>query len=475
MSHLGPTLLVEAVLLALALVLAWQRPPAALRLADRLDAALGWVVSKPWLAILLPGALLIALRLALLPLYPFGEIIGRDESSLVLGAETLLQGRLAMPPHPLAPFFESVYVNQSPAYQSMYFPGRFIDLAIGQALFGDVRFGMLLVIAIAMSLLTWALRPWMSAKWALAGAILMMAHFGLFGSLATRPNGTGLVTLGAVLLVGAYGRLRHRINWLASIALAVGLATLAISRPLEGLFVSAPLVLSLVWRWRAAFALRSWGTIVTFALPMIVLVGLAGWLLVANNVAGTGSPTEAPYAKNRTEYATTPVLFFSPRPTPSRPVPDHLRAFYIEEGKRYEEMQTLPGVIEQFAVKILYIGQYFVGLLFLGPLPGGRCLVPERAGCDRSHCHVLRLLPAGAVHLALLCPATVWHLCVVHYQRVAAAPCLGWRATRLCTRADTGFDVGPACPHRHAGVGRYRQLRGMSPASLPYDAGEQTA
>ena len=46
-----------------------------------------------------------------------------DEQSYALGARMLASGRLWMPAHPLARFFDSFYIFVEPVYASMYFPG----------------------------------------------------------------------------------------------------------------------------------------------------------------------------------------------------------------------------------------------------------------------------------------------------------------------------------------------------------------
>src|SRR6266849_4319275 len=91
---------------------------------------------RPLACLLVVGLLPILLRLALLPWYPVPVPRVADEFGHLLVADTLLQGRLANPEHPLRQHLATMYVLQSPTYASIYPIGQGALLALGRILTG---------------------------------------------------------------------------------------------------------------------------------------------------------------------------------------------------------------------------------------------------------------------------------------------------------------------------------------------------
>src|SRR5579871_4464050 len=160
-------------LVALVFGRAWIAP-AARRLAERT----GWCM-------LSLAALVIVLRMALLPVHPVPTPTGADDFSYLLLGDTLAHLRLANPPHPMREFFETTYVLQQPAYSSIYPIGPAIVLAIGQLAFGLPWVGVLLSMALFCALCFWMLRGWTAPGWSLVGGLLAVC---LFGPLNTWMN-----------------------------------------------------------------------------------------------------------------------------------------------------------------------------------------------------------------------------------------------------------------------------------------------
>ena len=161
--------LVEITLAIVIVALGWRRwiHPLSQKLAPKTGLCMA-------ILILLP----IAFRLALLPQYPIPSPNVADDFSYLLSADTLRHFRLANPTHPLHQFFETFFVLQEPAYQSIFPPGQGLILALGWTIFGHPWAGVAISIGALCALCYWMLRAWTTPGWALIGGLLAVVQFG---------------------------------------------------------------------------------------------------------------------------------------------------------------------------------------------------------------------------------------------------------------------------------------------------------
>ena len=92
---------------------------------------------KSW-AVAGVGVSVIVLRAALLPLFPVPLPIVPDDFSFLLASDTFAHGRLTNPTPAMWTHFESVHITMQPTYQSMYFPGQGLLLAVAQFFSGGL-------------------------------------------------------------------------------------------------------------------------------------------------------------------------------------------------------------------------------------------------------------------------------------------------------------------------------------------------
>ena len=264
-----------------------------------------------------------------------------DEFSYLLAADTFAGGRLANPMHPLRKHFETFHVLQEPTYASKYPPSQGLFLALGERLGGHPIVGVWLTTALAAAACCWMLQGWVPGRFALLGGVIVAFHHGLQFYWQNYWNGS-VALMGGALLFGAAARLWRRPRLPATLAMVLGIALLANSRPYSGLVASLPVIALLAVRFlgrRRPPPATSLGHVIVPAALLLLLVG--GWMAFYN-ARLTGDPMTLPYQAHSQRYAYTPVfLWQKPRPAPEYPN-QAFRDFYLGwQAEGYLEQQSL--------------------------------------------------------------------------------------------------------------------------------------
>lgn len=262
------------------------------------DAASRWAHHRTatWVGL---GLFVLLVRGALLPLWPIPKPVFWDEFSYILQADTFAHGRLSNPTHKLWPFFESAYELQHPTYASKYPPGQSLAMAAGQVLFGDPWFGVYLSCGAMMAALVWALQGWLSSSWALFGGIITLP-LAIDSYWMNTYWGGAVAAIGGALVLGGYARVVKRKQLRYALAIGIGIAILANTRPYEGLIFSIPVAI--------AFSLSRprWA-----AVALIVAVLIPAFAATAYyNRSVTGSALNMPYMEYSRQYAYIPLFNF---------------------------------------------------------------------------------------------------------------------------------------------------------------------
>jgi len=251
-----------------------------------------------WLGL---GLLVLLLRGALLPVWPIPKPVIYDEFSYILQADTFAHGRLANPTHKLWPFFESPYILQHPTYASKYPPAQSLAMAAGQVLFGDPWFGVWLSCAVMAASLAWAIQGWLPPGWALLGGLLSLP-LEIDSYWMNSYWGGAVAAAGGALLLGGYARVVKRRQLRYAVAMGIGVAILANTRPFEGLVFSIPVAVAF---------LRSrprWSAVALIAAVLIPAFAATGYY----NRRVTGSALQLPYTEYARQYACIPLFTVLP-------------------------------------------------------------------------------------------------------------------------------------------------------------------
>jgi hypothetical protein len=256
----------------------------------------------------------IIVRAAVLPLLPVPVPGIHDEYSYLLMGDTFAHGRLANPPHPLWPSFDSFHINWLPTYSSIYPPAQGLILALGQLL-GRPWIGVLLSAAAMCSAITWMLQAWMPARWAFLGGVLAAAKFGVASYWINSYWGGAAAAIGGAIVLGSLKRISRRATFRNGAALGTGVAILANSRPYEGLLFCIPAAIwFLYWLLRKSTQPQNSNRAKVFTSVLIVLAATAAFIAYYNWRL-TGDAFLMPHAlRTRTYHSSALFLWQHPRP-----------------------------------------------------------------------------------------------------------------------------------------------------------------
>jgi len=243
----------------------------------------------------------IAIRAAFLPFMGIPVPQVHDEMAYLVQGDIFAHGRLAFPPHPMAHYFETFYLNFWPTYSCMYPPAQAATLALGQWL-GSPWLGVLLSSAAMSAALLWMLQGWVPPQWASLGAILMTLRLGLFTYWINGYWGGTVAAAAAALVIGALPRIIKHQRTKDAVLMGIGMGVLANSRPLEGFIfcvpVGAALLIWIVRRYRKGLGLATR----TVVLPLGSILFMTGVFILYYDWRVTKNPFEVPHALYIKQY-----------------------------------------------------------------------------------------------------------------------------------------------------------------------------
>lgn len=371
-------------------------------IVERLEAIGSRLAEHRNACCLAAGIAAITVRAALIPVLPAPKPVASDEFSHLLLADTLLQGRVANPTHPLWVHFEGLQIIQQPHYVSNYFPGQAMVLAAARWITGSPWVGILLLSGIFCAVICWMLQGWVASEWALIGAVLAILRFAIGSYWINAYHGGFLPAIGGALIAGAYPRLRDKASASMSIVFGFGLAILACTRPFEGFLFSAPLLAALMWAQRK----RAWMPRVRTVAPAMLIAALAVVGLGLYFRAITGSPVVTAYQVSQKMYGwPMSVAWAKPVEVPHRN--QELHWYWEYERDEHGKIDTPLHFIEYLTFRLQEYWRFFLGpgltLALIALWRGvGRASRPVTTAREASPTWVPVLLALGGAFTAVL-------------------------------------------------------------------------
>jgi len=360
-------LLVEIALVTLSVLVAFVYPQLGSRWFEKIERRFAALARRRTLSIMVVGLAALIFRIAVLPVEPIPLPGVHDEFSYLLMADTFAHGRITNPTHPMWIHFETFHINQKPTYSSIYYPAQGLFLAFGQVFLHHPFWGVWLSAGLMCAAICWMLYGWFPAFWALLGGLLVVIRLGTFSYWVNSYFGGCVAALGGALVLGAVPRIKRHQRWQDALLMGLGLALLANSRPYEGLFFSAPVLIALVlWIFRRRGpAFRE--SVRHVVLPLATVLSVAAVAMLYYFWRTSGSPLRTPFFVNLATY--DPVPYFPWQSVKSWPAYHHdiMRRFYsgwLLEG--YEFGRQHPVIIAIIKTDIFWF--FYLGPLFTVPI-----------------------------------------------------------------------------------------------------------
>lgn len=369
------SLTAEVFFLLVALVIAALFPKLGEKFFANVEAAAEKVSLRR--ALILAFLVPLAFRIATIPLYPPPQPKIHDEFSFLLMADTLREGRIANPTHPMWRHFETMHVIHEPSYASKYPILQGVVLAFPQYFGLPAYVGVWISNGVMSAAIYWMLRAFLTPGWALISVLIVFLRVGTFSAWMHSYWGGAASAAGGALAIGALMRLFNpapirtgtdvaaalkgeqgknpdirvqrarsdvrelskrektassgtiqggtveaRVPFLGShlrkysILMGVGIGILANSRPYEGATLSAVLGITLsVWLLRQK-DMTFGKKLREVVIPLGVTVGLALCFIAYQNWRITGTPLKLPYMRNRELYGTPQTFYYQPPAPP---------------------------------------------------------------------------------------------------------------------------------------------------------------
>jgi hypothetical protein len=358
----------EAIAL-LAIALGFLLPRFGTRWYRTVESRLGAIARHPGKAILIAGALPMAIRVLLLPLFPIPKPYVHDEFSYLLMADTFAHGRVSNPVPPEWKHFEAEYVLLQPSYASQYQPGQGVVLAAGQLITGQPWWGVWASVGLMCGILYWALGSILPRGWALFGAFAAALQFGIFGFWMNSYFGGALTACGGALVFGALLRMRRK-PVSSSVLCGAGLILIFATRPAEaalwGLIASIWIVTQ-----NRKFLFRS-------IAPGAAVCAFGFAVLAYYDYRVTDHPLEPPYLEGRANYGTPQSFWWQPAVTVSHFDNPQLRDNYLNQLAFWDRRTSVAALWDSTWRRARDFWRFFIGPFLTVPLFFLVCLWRDR-------------------------------------------------------------------------------------------------